>query len=121
MSDHVVAVYGSLRRGFHNHPVLGDSEYFGESATEARYTMIDLGYFPAVIDSGGTAIHVEIYRVSEAVLADMDLLEGVPTFYRRETVSVRDFGEAIMYVLSEAYLESLESGSRRIIPSGLWA
>lgn len=82
--------------------------------------MIDLGYFPGVIEGGTTAIHVETFRVSDTILADLDQLEGTPDFYKRITVQIHALGDVYFYVLSERYLQSLGSAEGQIIESGKW-
>jgi gamma-glutamylcyclotransferase (GGCT)/AIG2-like uncharacterized protein YtfP len=88
-----VAVYGSLKKGFHNHYILGDSEYVEEKYIDG-YIMYSLGSFPGAFEGEGK-IHVEIYEVSDnLILEDLDMLEGHPNFYKRV-----DKGEFSIYIL----------------------
>lgn len=120
MSSYQVAVYGSLRKGFHNHGFLERSKYLGTYSTTATYTMIDLGSFPGILGGGVTSILVELYEVTPNTLKDLDILEGVPHFYERWKVRIPSFGYAHIYVLSDSYLYDLSVNSVDTIDSGDW-
>ena len=87
-----VFVYGTLKRGHGNHPLLGDSLFVGEATTLGKYTLYDGGFprmsnFPGDVKSyvAGEVFHV----TSAAVLDGLDRLEGHPTFYIRRRIWVR--------------------------------
>jgi gamma-glutamylaminecyclotransferase len=82
----LIFVYGSLLRGESNHSVLGGARLIARAITAPRYTLIDLGAFPAMLDSGRTPIHGEVYRCDAETLARLDRLEGHPRFYQRRDV-----------------------------------
>ena len=109
----LVAVYGTLKQGQYNHPVLHrqGAEYLG---TDILYgwAMYDLGSFPCVVPmklSG--SIVVEVYEVAD--LKATDRLEGYPGFYDRVQV-VTHYGSAWIYFMREAP----ERAS--VIDSGVW-
>lgn len=96
----LVAVYGSLRQGLHNHPVLGDSEYVGTSQVQG-FDMYSYGSYPYVSPSDGSdgTITVEVYRVvDEQDARSLDGLEGYPSFYDRKQVPT-EFGDAWVYFI----------------------
>ena len=72
----LVAVYGSLMQGLHNHTYLEDSKLKGTFVTEPIYTLIDLGSYPGLYENGTTSINMEVYEVDEHTLANLDILEG---------------------------------------------
>lgn len=112
-----VMVYGTLKRGNGNHSLLEKSDYLGPAVTEeAKYTMVDYGFFPAVIPSGEMVIHGEAYDVSDGVLARLDRLEGHPNFYTRTRVKT-NFGEAWMYLIKP---ETLKDAKYPVIEGGIW-
>ncbi len=113
----VVAVYGTLRRGGHNHAVLGGARFLGPARTAARYTLLDLGVgFPGLVEGGQTAVAVELYAVSAATLARLDLLEGVAHgLYARAAVELHDRTEVLGYFLGDGW-----RGERRVIATGDW-
>ena len=99
---YLVFVYGSLKRGEYNNPVLTESRglYCGDATTSNRYLLFG-GVFPklaAYHDMSKAQArqhksykgHVagELWRVSAEGLAALDRLEGCPQHYRRETIEV---------------------------------
>lgn len=104
-ADFTIAVYGSLRRGFHNHHLLAHCEYLGTFHSANRYTMVDLGSFPGLFHGSNSTIVVEIYRVDEDTLATLDILEGHPDHYQRHPQPIEGFGEAWLYIMPEGYLD----------------
>ena len=95
-----VFVYGTLKRGGRLHHCLTDSEYVGEGVVRGK--MYDVGAFPALIHSDSVAgrwvgdnkvptpdhsyVRGEIYSVDADTLQHLDIVEGVPMLYRRESV-----------------------------------
>ena len=98
---HNVLVYGSLRRGLHNHYLLEHTLFVGNIKTPALWTLYDLGAFPAVVPGGNTAITGEVYQVDDATFAELDLLEGYPDFYQRRQIDT-DLGLLWIYYLPKA-------------------
>lgn len=102
--EQMVAVYGSLKRGFGNHRLLQRQgvEFLCEGATVSHnFYMRSLGGFPGVIFEERTdgslgaanAIHLELYSVNKEVMRSLDNLEGSPGFYTRELVHVHPVKE----------------------------
>jgi len=108
----LVAVYGSLKKGHFNHHTLAGAEFVADWQTAPEYTLLDLGGFPGVVATGSTAVHTEIYRVNGMILAQLDKLEGHPTFYRRTTVN-SPFGATFIYLYQQA------NGCDTVIGSGI--
>jgi gamma-glutamylcyclotransferase (GGCT)/AIG2-like uncharacterized protein YtfP len=54
-------VYGSLLFGEIHNARLGGSRLLGEARTEPRYTLVDLGPYPALLDEGTTSVSGELY------------------------------------------------------------
>lgn len=124
--ESLVFVYGSLMQGFGNHRCLGDAEFVcattlsdGGQYDRRCFRMVSLGAFPGIVDahpSEATTISGEVYRASRAVMADLDLLEGVSSgFYQRRVVRLDNGMAAYVYVLGGTYAE------RQPVPSGNWA
>ena len=118
---YLVAVYGSLRKGLHNHKVLGGSELVGTFVSEPKYTMISLGGFPGLYQKGNTSVTFEVYKVNNAILSSVNGLEGYDpngvnnTFYDRKIIST-PFGDAFTYT----YVRELDRESDNIVQSGNW-
>jgi len=79
-----VFVYGSLKRGFRNHPFLATSRFIGPGTTRRDFDLLDLGYFPAAIRPGAFAIQGELFAIEQRTLKSLDWLESNGTFYQRE-------------------------------------
>lgn len=82
----LIAVYGTLKKGRGNHYHLRNARFVGKHTTPAKFTMYNLGGFPAITAEGKTPIKCEIYQIE-----DDNTLESV---YRLEGYTgVRDHPE----------------------------
>jgi gamma-glutamylcyclotransferase (GGCT)/AIG2-like uncharacterized protein YtfP len=91
---HSVFVYGSLKSDFHNNDVLSFAEFVARTKTlSARYTMLSMGPFPALVETGSFFIDGEIYRVHGETLWTLDIMEGQGDFYDRKQIQVVDYAE----------------------------
>ncbi len=109
-------VYGTLKRGFHNHKRLSAARFVASLQTIAGYQLYSYNGSPIMIFSGGESrVSGELYEVSRSVLEKIDKLEGHPIMYRRETSIVgEDSREAQAYIWQGDLM-----GARRIA-SGTW-
>lgn len=77
-------VYGTLKRGYGNNRILQQSstaEFIEEAVTEPKFNLYHLGGFPGVTENGETAVHGEIWAVSDQeTKRRLDMLEG----YRKD-------------------------------------
>jgi len=117
-------VYGTLKKGFYNNSILEDSptaEFVKEIMTEPKYTMIDLGAFPGVIENGETSIIGELWSVSDdQTKRRLDMLEGyvpnrIGNLYNKKVISMDDKNINIYIYNTNKY-----SSNKRIIESGVW-
>jgi len=117
-----VFVYGTLRRGGSNDisrfsPApqhVGDGEIAG--------TLFDLGAYPGAVLGGEGRIRGEVYRVTRAVEAQLDVLEevkpdGSGEYIRRE-VMVKVAGRLIDCLVYE--IHPSRTAGKPIIASGDW-
>lgn len=81
-------VYGSLLRGEENHAVIRGARFVAGARTAARYTLVDLGPYPALVRGGATAIAGELYVVGAELLAALDAFEGHPDHYVRSAIEL---------------------------------
>ena len=115
-----IFVYGTLRKGFHNHSLLSNSEYLGNAKTVCKYVMFSRG-IPFVSRAVKmTQITGEIYRVSDAVLRSVDSLES---FYPESPDQSWYDRQEIELITNEgaqqrAFIYFNENETGRIIPSG---
>lgn len=110
----IVAVYGSLRQGLSNHPLLEGCPLLGTERVSGFF-MRSLGGFPAIFPSDkGESITIELYEVEqESTMAHLDRLEGHPSWYKRQLIPTSQ-GEAWVYVMTEAY------NSQPVVEGGDW-
>lgn len=114
----LVAVYGSLRKGFGNHNYyLRDKELVGEARLPYWRMYAYCDRYPAITRSEFKEDHVsvEVYRVDAETTYALDSLEGYPGFYNRTIVDT-PFGPAFIY-----YMEPYEVEGRHLIPNGDWS
>ena len=97
-----VAVYGSLRKGLHNHSLLEDATFLGSERIKG-FNMHSLGSFPFITTRGSTdksEITIEVYEVTPAEFRRLDTLEGYPSFYDRTLVDT-SHGQAWIYFIDK--------------------
>ncbi len=92
---HRVFVYGTLKKGFWNNPLLKGCEFLGNAVTVPTYSMISVSHavitlFPVIRpNENGRPVAGEIYTVDDEVLERLDRLEGVlKGMYSRELIDV---------------------------------
>jgi gamma-glutamylcyclotransferase (GGCT)/AIG2-like uncharacterized protein YtfP len=90
-------VYGTLKRGERNHPLIADAVCHGTVLSAAGFRL-DLGDPPAVDRGGRAQIEGDLFAVTARQLARMDELERHPDWYARELVALADGREAWMYL-----------------------
>lgn len=77
-----VMLYGSLKKGFYNNPVLPKGSRFIKNVkSKAGYTMISLGAYPGVIAKGSGTVYGELWDIPD--IKPLDKLEGNGRFYTR--------------------------------------
>lgn len=107
-----VFVYGTLRQGQSNAFLLAQSQFLGRYITEKHFHLFDLGEYPAAI-KGDELLVGEVYRVDDATLARLDLLEDYPREYDRQLIDT-PYGPAWIYLYQDP-----RSLKRRIL-TGDW-
>lgn len=89
-----IFVYGSLKKGFHNHHILDKADFLGKGETVERYPMFEVEKeeYPYLLDIfhyGAENIVGEVYEVDEKLLKRIDYFEGVPEYYFRKTIQIK--------------------------------
>ena len=108
MKNRPVFVYGILK-----------GRYESQTAFVPQYRLIDMGWFPAAIPAGfEDKIKGELIYVDDDEIEEFDRIEGAPTFYNREMVSVdlvgKDKVEAEMYVINNLYWPTVSERTDRL-------
>lgn len=92
--SYYVFVYGTLKSGLSNHRFyMDDSDLIDDATTVDKYAMIgETSSFPYLlgVNEDGYYVEGELYEVPESSLRLLDRLEGVPTHYVRQVISVKD-------------------------------
>jgi len=114
MSNDLVFTYGSLQKEGRLHHLLQRSEFLGPAQTAPSFNLYDCGSWPAMTPRGSTAVHGEVYRVTQATLEDLDQVEGSPHLFSRSVIRVTQ-GEAW------AYFYRASTQGLPIIETGRWA
>ena len=110
-----VFVYGTLLKEEPNHRVLRTARFIARARTAPRFTLLNMGPFPGMLDEGNSTIEGEVYDVTEPILRALDRLESHPHFFRRQWITLGDRSHAQAYLLR---LEHRRDFS--VIPSGNW-
>lgn len=97
--EQLVAVYGTLKRGACNHRLLAGSCWMGPVLLSGL-RLHDLGPYPMAVVCGDAAalVSAELYAVSAAVLAELDVLEDHPREYERQLFPLADGRQAWVYL-----------------------
>lgn len=114
-TEHLLFVYGSLMQGFQYHHMLSGAVFVASGQTGPRWTLIDLGHYPAATP-GTHRIDGEVYAVDSAALSRLDRLEGCPELYCRTQAVLEDGHEVFIYQLQPAATPD----EPVVIPSGSW-
>ncbi len=117
MSPVLVFVYGSLKRGFRHHDVLGQAVFLRELRTAPGFRLVRYGQYPALVpapDAPGS-VAGELYQVDSGDLPRLDKFEDVPDLYQRDSILLEDGTPAEAYVISER-----RAALHPIISGGVW-
>lgn len=105
-------VYGTLMSGFYLNKFLANKGSCEADKVRGPYIMLDLGAYPGVHKTTGTAIIIgETYNTCEDELAMLDRIEGG---YIREQVTTEKGHQAYIYILMDA------GRARRTVPNNDW-
>lgn len=103
----LLAVYGTLKKGFYNQRLLLGSKHVGNATSREKLAMVGQGV-PFVLGphAGGHHINVEIYEPTQKAWREIDRLEGHPDWYIRKIKSFKMDGKtniksAWIYILKD--------------------
>jgi len=88
MDRHNIFVYGTLRSRGGNNGLLRESEFISNAVTEKEYALYVEGIPYVSKDEKVSRITGEVWSVDDNTLQRIDLLEGHPSWYVRELISV---------------------------------
>lgn len=90
LQDNVVAVYGTLKRGFGNYySYLTRSTFLGSGQTKHKYPLVVSG-LPYLIEKKGQGhnVAVDVFKVDDDTFRRLDMLEGHPKWYIRKQIPI---------------------------------
>jgi len=102
-----IFVYGTLKRGFHNHRCLEGARFIKETCLSTPFRMFDTGGFPVILPAteckAGYFPTGEVYELPEGsdgelVLARLDRLESEGSMYHRQEFYTLDDEVVSVYV-----------------------
>lgn len=91
LQDNLIAVYGTLKKGFGNYySYLTNAKHLGRGTTQDKYPLIVQG-LPYMVDRKGMGhnVVVDVFKVSDAQLQRVDQLEGHPQWYKRKQIPIK--------------------------------
>ena len=97
-----IAVYGSLKAGKYNHPILRECKMLG--TTKVKGTLYRVGSYPAIIEEGDNLYDAEVYEVPDNIynaVRSMELGAG----YKEVEINVGELGTAVVYYADTALEE----------------
>lgn len=99
----LIGVYGSLKKGKHNHPMLGVATFKGGGKVKGR--MFSLGSYPMLVEPAegdeSKEYQLEVYDVPTDVFDAVDNME-LGAGYKRVQVDT-EFGSATVYYGDTSY------------------
>jgi len=107
--------YGLFLRGEREHELLSGAEFVSEVKTAPKYTLVDLGVYPALLVGGNVAIVGELYAIDRKIRFSLDVKKEVPILFQRVQVELADGSHAEAYVIQGEQVR----GKRRL-SAGDW-
>ena len=99
-------VYGTLMQGMRNHSYMEKGTFIGPAQTKPEYDLMSNGSIPLAREGGADSVKGELYEVDDALLSELDEVEGVAAdLYERKEVEV-DGKQAIIYLGGERMFAS---------------
>lgn len=113
-TDVLLFAYGSLMKGERQHGELEEGTCIGLVTTRDRFRLVDLGLYPAMIDSPDMQIEGELYSIPRKLLIRLDGVKELGRLFHRVTIALETGVEAETYMMHEAQVR----GRRRLrVPS----
>ena len=97
LQENIIAVYGTLKKGYSNyHSYLTSSKFVGSGETKDRYPLLIQG-LPYMVEQKGLGhnVEVDVFKVSDNTLRNLDALEGHPKWYIRKEIPILINGKII--------------------------
>lgn len=103
----ILAVYGSLKKGKHNHRWLNDAPMLGESKVRGTMYLVH-GSYPVIMDDGDSEYVAEVYDVDEYTYAHISAIEEACGYSARDLET--EYGTAKVFYGTDLFNKQIESG-----------
>jgi gamma-glutamylcyclotransferase (GGCT)/AIG2-like uncharacterized protein YtfP len=101
--EHIIFVYGTLKKNCVANDMLRESQYLGTAITKPLYQLYSCGSYPALVAcENGSNIQGEIYGISDEQKKRLDIYEGV-------AYGLYEFKKIELYSLNIVGFESVSS------------
>ena len=111
-------VYGSLKKGFQNEHILDKAKYISKAITVRKFSMYEArgGEYPYLLkDKPSNPIKGELYKIPRKdLLKKIDLFEGSPDYYTRESIVIYPPVDTNSFVLKEEKKDFYLTASRLV-------
>ena len=100
-----IFVYGTLKKGYHNHRLLEGCELISDNFIVSGFKLFESGIPFMKRSNNSDMVLGEVYSVDDKTLSRLDSLEGHPNWYRREIVHTpfKDLSDDLQ-VIVEGYV-----------------
>ena len=93
-------VYGTLLSGERDHALLSGAELLGPAQTEARFQLVELNVYAALIADGTASVHGELYATDLETRRRIDVARQVPILFQRVTIRLLDGRDVETYAMT---------------------
>lgn len=109
-------VYGTLKRGERNHPLLMDEKYLGDTSTSPDYLLVDLGTYPGMVEKPheGFSVKGELFEIPYKLIIELDKIEDAPFLFNLQLITLADGSKAFAYLYKQRILGA------GILSEGVW-
>lgn len=115
MTEVRLFVYGLLLQGEREHALLEGAALLAKTSTQARYTLVDLDFYPVLLLGGQVAVQGELYAISRDLRFRLDVHHQCPALFHRASIELSDGSSAETYLMDEDKVR----GKRRL-RAGSW-
>ncbi|MFP4655392.1 MAG: gamma-glutamylcyclotransferase [Methanohalobium sp.] len=109
-------VYGTLKRGCPNCDLLMGADFICSTYTANKFTMLDFGIFPGVVEGNASQIYGELYDIDSDSLESVDKFEG--EWFNRDITKLENGVNALMYYLVK--IPKTFQNNYNIVENGNW-
>lgn len=109
-------VYGTLKQGERNHPLLMNEKYLGDTGTSPDYLLVDLGTYSGMVEKPqeGFSVQGELFEIPFKLITELDKIEDAPLLFNLEFITLADGSKAFAYL----YKQSI--AGKKILSEGVW-